>query len=339
MGQSWRRPESEPRIGKLECFVERARNLNPQSIEVVKDWPNCNAFLVFSLRLSRFHRAESSRKIAMQNELPQTAPIWREKVAEWNDVPYPPKNKVSITLAYEKDKNTDAVAGGYYGMHSKEWTVQQGVSPVVSPAYAWRGLRSKPSASSTSAPSSPSSTASPSPTRIGHREYRGEVKVAIRWSQTEPEFRPYVHLLSHCVARTQAICRPLYRLADPLVASLLDVFVLSMCVDVWYKGMLLPAYAFLTQNRSILLAAFLACFLPLALLWVPALVFFPITLLMFWGSFLLFLCLTPVGCALVWFLLASEPAQSKLLRPFLQICLKTKGVRGWFTLPCSPYSP
>jgi len=101
-------------------------------------------------------------------------------------------------------------------------------------------------------------------------------------SQTEPEFRPYVHLLSHCVARTQAICRPLYRLADPLVASLLDVFVLSMCVDVWYKGMLLPAYAFLTQNRSILLAAFLACFLPLALLWVPALVFFPITLLMFW---------------------------------------------------------
>ena len=37
MGQSWRRPESEPRLGKLECWVERARNLNPQNIDVRRE--------------------------------------------------------------------------------------------------------------------------------------------------------------------------------------------------------------------------------------------------------------------------------------------------------------
>ena len=36
MGNSWRRPESEPRLGKAELFLERARNLNPQTIEVRK---------------------------------------------------------------------------------------------------------------------------------------------------------------------------------------------------------------------------------------------------------------------------------------------------------------
>lgn len=34
MGQAWRRPEGEPRVGKAELFIERARNLNPQAVEV-----------------------------------------------------------------------------------------------------------------------------------------------------------------------------------------------------------------------------------------------------------------------------------------------------------------
>ncbi|EWM22821.1 hypothetical protein Naga_100375g4 [Nannochloropsis gaditana] len=335
MGQAWRRPEGEPRVGKAELFIERARNLNPQAVERVKDWVNCDAFFIFNLGRSEAHRAESSRKNAVEYGLIQTAPIWQEKVAEWQDVLYPSPVQATITLVYEKENKKQAVSG-FYNFRGHEWTLQHGLGPVFPPVYHWRGLRSvRPSSSQAS---STSTSASSSPTKLGHREFRGEVKAAIRWSQTEPEYRGYVLFLSYCVSRTQALLQPLQPFLDPVLGTFLDIFVLSVFVEGWWKRMLVPAWTFLTQNRSVVVAAASVFLLPFLLLWVPALVFFPITLLIFWVSFFSLLCLTPIGCALVWLLLASKPVQGRLVRPIFQACLASPACRRWLTLPRSPYS-
>jgi len=85
-----------------ECFTSRLAGLRHGRARF--------PFKTFFVYVSFFH----SSKAIISSPLPPSLP------------PLPPRDKVIVTLAYEKDKNTDSVPGGYYGIHSKEWTLQQG---------------------------------------------------------------------------------------------------------------------------------------------------------------------------------------------------------------------
>lgn len=71
MGQSWQRPKHEPRLGKLEVWVERARNLAPElHAETINTWTDADVKCVLMLMGpggdggQRCWRAESESKVS-----------------------------------------------------------------------------------------------------------------------------------------------------------------------------------------------------------------------------------------------------------------------------------
>lgn len=65
MGQAWRRPRDEPRLGKLEVWVERARNLAPELEERFAGWTDARVKVVVVLMQAGgpCWRAESEGKV------------------------------------------------------------------------------------------------------------------------------------------------------------------------------------------------------------------------------------------------------------------------------------
>lgn len=68
MGQAWRRAPSEPRLGKLEVWVERARNLAPEMDKQLAGWTDARVKVVVMLVNGgggggQFWRAESESKV------------------------------------------------------------------------------------------------------------------------------------------------------------------------------------------------------------------------------------------------------------------------------------
>lgn len=65
MGQSWQRPEHEPRKGKLEVWVERARNLAPEAEPVLRTWTDAAVYVVVQIPMGdgRTRHAETTKKV------------------------------------------------------------------------------------------------------------------------------------------------------------------------------------------------------------------------------------------------------------------------------------
>jgi len=62
MGQSWQRPAEEPRLGRLEVWVERARNLAPELKREIAKWADARVQVVVMLQ---GRREESERKVSV----------------------------------------------------------------------------------------------------------------------------------------------------------------------------------------------------------------------------------------------------------------------------------
>lgn len=83
MGQAWQRPPSEPRLGKLEVWVERARNLAPELDDRLGGWTDAKVRVVVMLvgaggsSSGEVWRAESERKVGGLVE-------WMWKVRGWS---------------------------------------------------------------------------------------------------------------------------------------------------------------------------------------------------------------------------------------------------------------
>jgi hypothetical protein len=68
MGQSWQKPEGAPRLGKLEVWVERARNLAPELEQPMARWADATVKVVLLLKgrgEERYWRTESESKVPM----------------------------------------------------------------------------------------------------------------------------------------------------------------------------------------------------------------------------------------------------------------------------------
>lgn len=66
MGQSWQRPKQEPRLGRVEVWVERARNLAPELHETINTWTDEARVRVVLMLMGEercLWRAESESKV------------------------------------------------------------------------------------------------------------------------------------------------------------------------------------------------------------------------------------------------------------------------------------
>lgn len=66
MGQSWQRPQQEPRLGRVEVWVERARNLAPELHETINTWTDEARVRVVLMLMGEercLWRAESESKV------------------------------------------------------------------------------------------------------------------------------------------------------------------------------------------------------------------------------------------------------------------------------------
>lgn len=67
MGQSWQRPKGEPRLGRVEVWVERARNLAPEEHDTIKTWTDAHVWAILVIQgAARSWRGVSEKKVCVR---------------------------------------------------------------------------------------------------------------------------------------------------------------------------------------------------------------------------------------------------------------------------------